>query len=137
MGLDGSGVYVVGAPVADDDSSDADIGPLEVTNARRLFEGESAALAAAIITADDLRKLEDLLLRASESHESMWNRDRGGKANDDSGKADARCVPPEELWNAIDWRTTERQVLRLQMRIAKATRSQIEPPVLTQDLCKA
>lgn len=30
--------------------------------------------------------------------------------------------PPEELWNAIDWRTTERQVLRLQMRIAKATR---------------
>lgn len=30
--------------------------------------------------------------------------------------------PPEELWNVIDWRTTERQVLRLQMRIAKATR---------------
>ena len=30
--------------------------------------------------------------------------------------------PPEELWNAIDRRTTERQVLRLQMRIAKATR---------------
>lgn len=29
---------------------------------------------------------------------------------------------PEELWNAIDWRTTEGQVLRLQMRIAKATR---------------
>jgi len=36
--------------------------------------------------------------------------------------------PPEELWNAMDWRTTERQVLRLQMRIAKATRSQVEPP---------
>lgn len=30
--------------------------------------------------------------------------------------------PPGELWNAIDWRTIERQVLRLQMRIAKATR---------------
>jgi len=35
--------------------------------------------------------------------------------------------PPEELWNAIDWRTTERQVLRLQMRIAKATR-EVELP---------
>jgi len=38
--------------------------------------------------------------------------------------------PPEELWNAIDWRTTERQVLRLQMRIAKATRSRSRRRVL-------
>jgi RNA-directed DNA polymerase len=30
--------------------------------------------------------------------------------------------PPGELWKAIDWRTTECQVVRLQMRIAKATR---------------
>jgi RNA-directed DNA polymerase len=30
--------------------------------------------------------------------------------------------PPEVHWDAIDWQTIERQVLRLQMRIAKATR---------------
>jgi RNA-directed DNA polymerase len=30
--------------------------------------------------------------------------------------------PPEVQWDAIDWKTIERQVLRLQMRIAKATR---------------
>jgi RNA-directed DNA polymerase len=30
--------------------------------------------------------------------------------------------PPEVHWDAIDWPTIERQVLRLQMRIAKATR---------------
>jgi hypothetical protein len=35
--------------------------------------------------------------------------------------------PPEELWNAIDWRTTGRRVLRLQTRIAKATR-EVELP---------
>jgi hypothetical protein len=27
--------------------------------------------------------------------------------------------PPEVQWDAIDWKTIERQVLRLQMRIAK------------------
>jgi RNA-directed DNA polymerase len=30
--------------------------------------------------------------------------------------------PPGVHWDAIDWKTIERQVLRLQMRIAKATR---------------
>ena len=30
--------------------------------------------------------------------------------------------PPEGRWDAIDWQTIEEQVLRLQMRIAKATR---------------
>jgi len=27
------------------------------------------------------------------SQESLWNRDRGGKANDDHGRADDRCIP--------------------------------------------
>ena len=57
----GSGVYIVDAPVPDGGGNDEDIGPFEVTEARRLFEGESAALAAALITDDELRKLEDLL----------------------------------------------------------------------------
>src|SRR5882757_1418624 len=30
--------------------------------------------------------------------------------------------PPEEHWDAIEWQSIERQVLRLQMRIAKAVR---------------
>ena len=37
------------------------------------------------------------------------------------------AAPPEELWNVIDWRTTGRRVLRLQTRIAKATR-EVELP---------
>jgi GntR family transcriptional regulator, hexuronate regulon transcriptional repressor len=59
----GSGIYVIQAaatqPVAPDD--DLDIGPFEVSEARRLFEGESAALAAAIITDEELAELEKLL----------------------------------------------------------------------------
>jgi GntR family hexuronate regulon transcriptional repressor len=59
----GSGIYVIqesptAAPRAEDD---LDIGPFEVSEARRLFEGESAALAAAIITDEELAALEKLL----------------------------------------------------------------------------
>lgn len=57
----GSGIYVVEAAPAETNSTEQDIGPFEVTEARRLFEGESAALAAAIITDEEIEKLEGLL----------------------------------------------------------------------------
>ncbi len=57
----GSGIYVVEAAPADTNATEQDIGPFEVTEARRLFEGESAALAAAIITDEEIAKLEGLL----------------------------------------------------------------------------
>jgi RNA-directed DNA polymerase len=52
----------------------------------------------------------------------MWNRDRGEKQMTTAAKPMIGASPPGELWNAIDWPTIEKQVLRLQMRIAKATR---------------
>jgi GntR family transcriptional regulator, hexuronate regulon transcriptional repressor len=57
----GSGIYVVEIAPAENNEPEQDIGPFEVTEARRLFEGESAALAAAIITDEELAKLESLL----------------------------------------------------------------------------
>lgn len=59
----GSGIYVIQAAPAQAAASDddLDIGPFEVSEARRLFEGESAALAAAIITDEELAELEKLL----------------------------------------------------------------------------
>lgn len=57
----GSGIYVVEGAPAETSSTEQDIGPFEVTEARRLFEGESAALAAAIITDEEIAKLEGLL----------------------------------------------------------------------------
>jgi GntR family transcriptional repressor for pyruvate dehydrogenase complex len=57
----GSGIYVVEIAPPDASETEPDIGPFEVTEARRLFEGESAALAAAIITDEELDKLDSLL----------------------------------------------------------------------------
>lgn len=57
----GSGIYVVEAAPSETNATEQDIGPFEVTEARRLFEGESAALAAAIITDEEIAKLEGLL----------------------------------------------------------------------------
>lgn len=55
----GSGVYVnaVAAPVGDD-PSEVEVGALELTEARRLFEGEACALSAATITDETLALLD-------------------------------------------------------------------------------
>src|SRR5581483_9409778 len=46
----GSGVYVKAAPQIAEDAAERDVSALELAEARRLFEGEACALAAAIIT---------------------------------------------------------------------------------------
>ena len=57
----GSGIYVVDNPPADALPLGLDIGAFELTEARRLFEGETAALAALSITDADLQRLETLI----------------------------------------------------------------------------
>jgi GntR family hexuronate regulon transcriptional repressor len=56
----GSGIYVM-HNVAEGPEPDLDIGAFELTEARRLFEGEAAALAATTITDDELGELETVL----------------------------------------------------------------------------
>lgn len=56
----GSGIYVTASrPVGQ--MPELDIGAFELTEARRLFEGEAAALAATSITDEELTNLESLL----------------------------------------------------------------------------
>lgn len=57
----GSGIYVLDTPKAGPSFSDLDIGAFELMEARRLVEGETAALAAVSITDSDLVALSDLL----------------------------------------------------------------------------
>ena len=57
----GSGIYVADNPPADALPTGLDIGAFELTEARRLFEGETAALAALSITDADLARLETLI----------------------------------------------------------------------------
>ncbi len=60
-----SGVFVAKVPPLASESgaadADFDIGAFELTEARKLIEGEAAALAASLITADELAKLYGLL----------------------------------------------------------------------------
>ncbi|WP_336961691.1 FadR/GntR family transcriptional regulator [Sphingobium aquiterrae] len=64
----GAGVYVLSstpsAPVMDNVA--ADVGPFEVTEARRLFEGEAAALAATTISDTELAELEGFVDRMAD-----------------------------------------------------------------------
>lgn len=57
----GSGIYVTDQPPTQGVSGDLDIGAFELTEARRLFEGEAAALAATTITEDELNEMEAIL----------------------------------------------------------------------------
>jgi GntR family hexuronate regulon transcriptional repressor len=57
----GSGIYVTDQPPAQIGADDLDIGAFELTEARRLFEGEAAALAATIITEEQLQEIEAIL----------------------------------------------------------------------------
>jgi GntR family transcriptional regulator, hexuronate regulon transcriptional repressor len=57
----GSGIYVSDKPAAQVPAADLDIGAFELTEARRLFEGEAAALAATTITDEQLQELEAII----------------------------------------------------------------------------
>jgi GntR family transcriptional repressor for pyruvate dehydrogenase complex len=57
----GSGIYVTEQFPAQVAADDLDIGAFELTEARRLFEGEAAALAATTISSEELAELESIL----------------------------------------------------------------------------
>jgi len=57
----GSGVYVNALPAAAGDSAEPEVGALELTEARRLFEGEACALSAATVTDAHLAHLDQLV----------------------------------------------------------------------------
>ena len=57
----GSGIYVTNAPAETGPAPELDIGAFELTEARRLFEGEACALAASIISDPELAELEAIL----------------------------------------------------------------------------
>src|SRR5882762_7595502 len=56
----GSGVYVKAARQISEDASERDVSALELAEARRLFEGEACALAAATINDEQLALLDGL-----------------------------------------------------------------------------
>lgn len=75
----GSGIYVVDSPPIEARTTELDIGAFELTEARRLFEGEAAALAAVSITDEELATLGTLIVameRENYEHVSGEHADR-------------------------------------------------------------
>ena len=69
----GSGVYVIAATPVPEDSGELEVNALEWTEARRLFEGEAFALAAAVASLEQVASLERLVeaMAASSSDEEI------------------------------------------------------------------
>jgi GntR family transcriptional repressor for pyruvate dehydrogenase complex len=75
----GSGIYITDHPPAHEGSGDLDIGAFELTEARRLFEGEAAALAATTITDECLDELKQIVAEMADENarkETDWTADR-------------------------------------------------------------
>lgn len=100
----GSGIFVVDNPPVDTPTIGLDIGAFELTEARRLFEAEAAALAAVTITDEEIATLETLIVameRENEEHISGEHADREfhltiARATRNSAVADV----VESLWDA-------------------------------------
>ena len=75
----GSGIYVTDKPPAAEGGGDLDVGAFELTEARRLFEGEAAALAASTISDDRLEELERIVAEMVDENarkQQDWTADR-------------------------------------------------------------
>ncbi len=75
----GSGIYVTDKPAMQEGGGDLDIGAFELTEARRLFEGEAAALAATTISEDRLEELERIVAEMVDENarkQQDWTADR-------------------------------------------------------------
>ena len=75
----GSGIYVTDQLPALEGAGDLDIGAFELTEARRLFEGEAAALAATTITEECLEELRLIVGEMADENarnEQGWIADR-------------------------------------------------------------
>lgn len=75
----GSGIYVTDQPPAHEGATDLDIGAFELTEARRLFEGEAAALAATQIGDEGLDELERIIAEMEDENarqQQDWTADR-------------------------------------------------------------
>jgi len=100
----GSGVYVIENNKDKSRFSDKDVGPFELTEARALFEGEAAALAATMITDEELAHLAETLDEmACENNNDMDTREAADKkfhmiiAQATNNSAISSVI--EELWD--------------------------------------
>jgi len=117
----GSGAYVMRLPGQDDTAPGFDVSAFELTEARLLFEGEAAALAATQVTDDDLAEigqLVDEIARENLDPKGTDNADRAfhlAIARATRNKAVHDAV--ERLWN-LRYTSPEAALLHAKARTA-------------------
>ncbi|VXC85197.1 putative Uxu operon transcriptional regulator [Sphingomonas sp. AX6] len=121
----GSGVYVIHAPRAADIAPELDVGAFELIEARTLFEGEAAALAATTIDMATLRTLDDLLERMHDA-----TSDTAFAADRDFHLTIAEATGNSLIRSTIEtlWDVRERSPLCVNM-FARARREGVTPRV--------
>jgi len=97
----GSGVYVTARGKPEEDAAEAEVSALELTEARRLFEGEACALAAAAVSDEQVSALERMArdlanLAATEDGERLEHDFHLGVAHATRNAAIVAAV--EEIW---------------------------------------
>lgn len=100
----GSGVYVTDrAEVESGPAPELDIGPFELTEARRIFEGETSALAASVIGEDEIKILEGLVARMEDPSSTEFDVNRADRqfhvAIAEATKNSAIVTVVESLWD--------------------------------------
>lgn len=105
----GSGIYVTSStPI--EQVQELDIGAFELTEARRLFEGEAAALAATVITDQELAQLEKLLKQIKGENK---RKEPGEKADREFHLTIARATRNGAIVDVVEhlWEIRERSPL--------------------------
>lgn len=122
----GSGAYVIRLP-GDDDSPGFNITAFELTEARLIFEGEAAALAASQISENELRDLEVLIEEIERENRNPHGTERADRA---FHLAVARATRNTAIYQAVErlWslRTTSPESALLH---EKARSANIKPVV--------
>jgi DNA-binding FadR family transcriptional regulator len=101
----GSGVYVTARLPRGGKAGEMDIGPFELLEARRAIEGESCALAAALISDAELDELQDLVaeMQAENARDVVMSEDADRRFHMTIARASqnsAMVAAVEMLWDA-------------------------------------
>ena len=128
----GSGVYVIGRPHLAAAEADLDVGPFELTEARRVIEGEVCALAAVSIEDSELEELRGLLLAMAEEVASSGTPLQGpaDRADKEFHLVIARAARNSALLNVVEtlWELRYRSPLCREM-LARARRAGDRPRI--------
>ena len=124
----GAGVFVQSAaPAANAAALDSDVGPFEVIEARRLLEGEIAALAAGLVTERQIAEMQRLIDRIGDMRLDEATREKADRA---FHIALARVTENDVLAGIVEmlWDVRDQSAL-CEYFFRRAREAGIEPPV--------